>query len=674
MTWDVQSLNRQAMPLFVEVRRFRGSPPNYEFNWQPLWNALVDRLEINVGKTPSTATIWFPGLRWEWSLGLTWGDMIRIRSAEPNFSVLFIGIITNFLSDFSGGDGNSAGYEHSAFFCQSSRWLLAVTSSLFGQLAYNKDNKLVFLSGRRMIFNEDGRPNKAYGGADFDVFEEPSRAEYWTAKWMIKYLFDFCNGASWYWSNYNIPIHPDWDKVLNHIVVEGLNIIEAIDRIAGQLGWSFREDYFHNGYVTLTFFKQGVPSSGIFRHWLHAPAVGENVAAAVAQGRKLICQMSLTEDISGIINTPIGLGGIAKFEITANLVPAWSDYHLVPDTSKAMANLYLTNAELQDIDDKNSVLYYKFYHKSGANFDLYRDVGRRWSLNETGKYSQPIYNNRPGPFDFTMVIPAGYLGNYGLFARQLLGCLTTEAEDSEDSVGIKVEFSFDFGATWQALSAGISLLKDEAGIYIDADNLCELSDKEERDITSGNLKDEPLNYWTSLCDDVLNSRQFPDWRTRVRVTASIQMDQRLWTRPNRNAAATISPFEQEAVFDHSEKYKIQLRTQSSQFFNSLLPAENIDKTPLLTSHLLSLRQANEELSVSGRFVLERLWTGDGSGFPTFVVGDLVERITGRNYALGTTWSGVGFPEIVQIVYLPDKQKMILLTRDLRFGDVGAAET
>ena len=51
-------------------------------------------------------------------------------------------------------------------------------------------------------------------------------------------------------------------------------------------------------------------------------------------------------------------------------------------------------------------------------------------------------------------------------------------------------------------------------------------------------------------------------------------------------------------------------------------------------------------------------------------GDCIERITGREYSLAAALNGDPvYPEIVKIVYLPDRQQMMLITRDLRYADV-----
>jgi hypothetical protein len=65
-----------------------------------------------------------------------------------------------------------------------------------------------------------------------------------------------------------------------------------------------------------------------------------------------------------------------------------------------------------------------------------------------------------------------------------------------------------------------------------------------------------------------------------------------------------------------------------------------------------------------------LWLGDGDGQPAFMVGDAIGYITGREYDLesGTFEGGKVSPEIIQIIYLPETQKQVLITRDLRYAE------
>ncbi len=716
MTEDAQQLGRTAQYLVIEARRGYGSPPNYSPVWEPVWGAKVDRIEINRDSSPSAATIWFPELRWQQAYNLAWGDMIRIRTNEPSAAdrtIVFAGFITTYLSNFSGGtEQKGSAFERNAIVCLDHRWLLSTTSPIFGQIARGPDDytnygqvgqsanydSYIFLSGRRAIFNADGKPNsdpdfltlKSSSGstlceipifADTSNLDDTNIAIPWTARDMLRYVLSpFWNQAYQY-----LPIadpnelagidHGDWDKVLSHIVVEGLNAIDAIQLICRHIGWGFREDYGNDGSITFRFYKIAAASqysrsnqNTTILHLLHAPAVGENIDTAVAEGKKILWAMDLAEDIATVINNPWGLGSPHRFEFTAELVPAWEDKDLAPDTSDDNANLFFTESDLQEMTDPDSKSYYNYYHPRGSKFR--RNIGRKWALNESGRYSKSSSYDRGMPFDFANIVPKEYILDkrgkrvFAPFRRQLLPCLTID-KDSLNSVGIKVEFSFDGGNEWQVIPAAITPLKDECGIYIDEANLAELVDKAEWDIEGGVLDGVQLNYWSSLCDDILSSASFKDgeWQTRVRVTASVQLDQRLryYVKPS---SASCSPFHQSQIYNFSEKYGLAKRTASSVFSKTSLPVWDVDNSGWLGTQLNAIRSANEDMSISGQFTLERLWLG------YFAIGDCIEKITGREYNLSAAFgSRQVYPEIIQIIYMPDKQKMKLITRDLRFAEV-----
>jgi hypothetical protein len=694
---DSTSLTRNAQYLAVETRHGSGSPPVYESNWQPLFGAKVDRIEINLANKPSVATIWFPELRWDRTPWLVWGDMVRIRTDEPkveNRTILFSGFITSFLSDFCGGTAEKGtGFERTAIVCQDYRWVSGITSFIYGQVVRGpddytdygtstqsaKDDSYTFASGKRAIFNAIDskgicKPTKdpvelaLTGKCNMPIFAANWRAaEYWTAREMMRYVLSPLYNLAYNYLPIKDPAllpglaHEDWNNTLNNICVESLSVLDAAAVIAKHLGWSFREDYYNNSNVpTLTFFKAGsasgytrVDDNFTIKQWLHAPAVGESINTAVADGAKILWAMNLAEDIAPVINQPIGLGIPDRFEVTVNLVPAWQDTELVPDTSESNAHLYLDDSDLKNEDNPNQYTFYKYYHPSGSEFR--RHVGRRWALNESGTYSN-IYDalyDRGLPFDFSTVIPLEYI---------------------KDNNGKRLF------ATWQVIPCQISSLKDECGIYIDEANLAALADQTLRTISGGTLNGVDLNYWTSICDDKLTERKFYnpanspptcDWKTRVRVTATIQLDQRLH-RFQPPSVASGSPFHHSQLYDFSEKYGLQKRTDSSVFRDTTLIAyESPDGIgDWFDSHLKTVRDANEGMSVSGQFTLERLWLGDGAGFPDFCFGDCIEKITGRNYELSAAMNGGAvYPEIIQIIYLPDKQMMKLITRDLRYAEV-----
>ena len=716
MVQEAKSLDRTAQSLVVQAKRAHGMPPEFDTVWKLVWGAKVERVEINRDSRSSTATIWFPDLRWHQTKRLLWGDAVRIRTnerASSDRTILFSGFLTAYLSDFSGGtDQPGSAYERNAVVCSDHRWLLSTTSPIFGQFARGPDdyadygaasqaaidNKYTFLSGRRAIFNAKGKPDrdavslKVLNSAgtqlcEMPLFTNPGLGCYWTARDMLRYVLSPLQNKAYNYLTIDDPSvltglnHGDWDKVLNHVVAEGLSITEVLQTICRQLGWSFREDYKNDGTVEFVFYKIGAASqysrdgdNPTILQRLHAPAAGESVGTPVGKGKKLLWSMSLAEDIGRTVNRPWGLAAPHRFEFTAELVPGWLDDDLEPDTSNSNANLFLTDAQLQKIADKNGVPFYKYYYPRGAGFR--RDVGRKWVLNESGAYSDSDSYDRGMPFDFSDYLPDDYILSdarkrlFAPFNRRLLPCLTVDKDDLS-SVGIKVEFSFDGGVSWQAIPAAIPPLSDECGIYIAEANLAELVDESESFIPGGVLDGVQMNYFTSLCDDKLNARSFKagDWHTRVRVTASVQMDQRLRIHAEPTSSYG-SPFHHSQVYDFSEKYGLSKRTESSIFDGGDLPARELDSTDYFDKHLLAIRDACQDMSISGRFTLERLWLGDGSGVPDFAVGDCIEEITGRDYNLvAALGERTVYPEIVRIIYLPDKQKMQLITRDLRFAEV-----
>jgi len=709
---DATSMDRTAQDLVVELRYYRGSPPAYGSAWTPIWTVAVDRIEINMGADSSWARFSFLDQRWDARFRrLGQGTMVRIRTLDsPYPAVVFQGFVTGFSSSFTGGSGGGEQFtradETNAVICRDYRWCLGVTSVVSGQHARGPDdytdygtfyeaplwNRYQWLSGRRVIFNPEGRPNMdptllhlTDGNYSIPIFAPPDSAgvEYWTARDMVGYLLSpLVNETLDYMPIFSAAAllginDSDWDTVLSNIVVEGLNVVEALDLICRHLGWSFREDYAYDDDPTLTFFKPGNAESyyrstsfPTMLHSLHAPAAGESILPAVAEGRKMLWSMAMQEDYASVVNTPWGNGAPDRFEFTAALVPAWNDSDLDPDTSGELANLYFTDAQLQDLTAPNGKSYYRWHHVRGSGFR--RNVGRQWSLNETGKYSlAPL--SRGGPFDLATVIPSEYILDsagrrcFARFARQLLPCLSMDAE-SENSVGVKVEFSLDGGSTWQVLPCSIRSLPDECGIYITEPNLCEMVDQSESLISDGPLDGVQLNYFTSLADDILNSRSWPAWRTLCRVTASIQTDRRIARYAEKTSSFT-SPFHHRRLYDFSAKYGLAARTSSS-VFNGSLTADEYNYSDALNSQLDAIRDAAQDGSLSGIFVLDRLWLGDGSGEPDFQIGDGIEQITGRDISLsGKVGSRNVYPEVVRIVYQSAEQRMQLITRDLRFAEV-----
>ena len=719
MTEDSKSLDRMAQSFSVQYKKGWGAPPQYEGGWQPLYDAKIEQITENINATPSEAVFWLPKERWDSPVDLLQGDKIRI--VAENDVILFEGFLTKILRQFSGGDEKGGKYERLAYSCLDVRWLMLVGTPVFGQIGRTADDyenfgepgqapvdgSYTFFSGRRCIFNPKGIPNcdplpLILATEDepnpfvpsMPIFANPSKTESDADKWMC---YDMAHYALCLLDNYALKHlsldflkfsallqSEDWQKCLSDISIEGLNSATALQLICKQIGWAFRLD-FEIGVPQLVFFKAGSAGDGArsdsnptVKQALFAPAPADStvdtgqkdIKAAVEAGKKILWSMQYDQDITNIVNAPLYFGAPQKCEFTAELVPAWLDADLVPDENHA--NIFLSEAELAEEDNPNSFSFFRYYHARGSDFK--HRVGRLWALNESGRYTKPTTYDRGAPFDLATVLPPdfgfdkdGFRLN-GPFNREFLlslACLSKDKQaDNKDSIGILVEFSFDEGANWHKIPATILNVDGQCAINITEPNLSEIKTKFDDTITGDALDGVELNYWTSLCDDKLEGRSFKlnEWHTRVRVTASIQLDQRLGGQLN--PLNSGSPFFQSDIWDFSNEYFSYKQDDSSVFKkNTELVADERDDYKEFKEYVTKLRAALQDTSISGQFTLERLWPG------TFKIGDCITNIEGRGHKLN---AGIGpqalYPEIVQIVYMVQKQKTKLVTRDLRYGE------
>lgn len=704
---DAQLLVRNARRLIVQFNH----PSS---GWTTLNTALVTEVTISAGSRPSTAEFVFPDLRWNTAnpYNLYRGAEVVVITDDGigTETILFWGFITNFGRSFGGGNQDGDAAESIRVRCADHRWLLAKTSPIVGIFARSiddydidqqtntwtpKDNQATLMLGRPVVFNADGRPDcdpielTISGSSQYPGFNgtvpihcRPGalNAQYWTIRRMLRNILSPLYNRPRSLTAFIDPplmdqlhpdIFPDLDTVVHGLALPaGIAIPEAADRILSQIGYTYREDYYANapawaiykpGYATATVRDRA--AAPVIIQELYAPAPGENIADAVAAGERMVTGGDLDEDIDPAITSPWCIGETDLFETTFELVPAWIDTDLLVCD-------HVDEADLQQDANPDQYDFYKYYHTSGSQFR--RDVGRKWALNEFGAYSDKLYYDRGPVFDFAAVCNPGLVDydgyrNYGPFARKFLPCLTLDT-GSLNSIGIKTEFSFDGGATWQTVQAAITCCRDECAIRITDPNLSDILPKNAGTITV-NGKSVEHNYWTSLCRDNANSGDnpqayyWPNWQTKVRVTACVQMDQRLstWLAPT---PAAGTPYAQTRVFDMSDRYGRKLRMTASQATGSAW--QTPDHGDKLMAQAAYLQAANQDASVAGHLTLDRLWLGDGEGFPLFCCGDGVTAIRGRNLSLeaGGVGSGI-FPEIVQIVYHVQQQQMDIILRDLK---------
>lgn len=704
---DKTQLVRTAEPMLVSFRRWTAM--GYETEWQTIPAARPASITLNAGGRSNEATLLFPTLRWHEDFDLKAGDLVQITTTAATPITVFVGFLTSRRVGFSGGDDSGGGFERNAAVCLDYRWLYNTTSPIFGQVARGVDdytdfgtpqqspivNQATLMSARRTIFNPDGRANRDPVELDISNWEQrPGAAQdvpifcsvdnaaaaFWTARQMIRYLLNPYYNRNW--EVFPIPDpaamigieHTDFDAVLSGVVCDGLGAIDAVMTVLDQIGWSMREDYLGGGAYWV-FYKPGA-ATGTARsadqptilHELYAPPVGSAITAAVAAGKKLCFIGEAVTDAAAVVNNPLGLGAPDRFEATFELVPAWQD-SAIPAT---LDPPYVLDADLPD--DPDEVEYFRKFHSRGADF--MRDVGRKWALNEAGQYSDTGTYDRGVPFDFSDVISAAHLTDpvtgrrmYGPFARTFLPALSYDAE-SLNSAGILVELSFDGGTTWEPFEGVVENLPGECGIRIAEPNLADILSKHTLFAEGGG----DVNYWSSLFADRESGRSFKggQWLTRVRVTATVQMDQRImyYAEPSGRSG---SPLHHTRVFDFTDRYVRSSRAISSVFYDMGLPAFEADESDVLASHLDLLRAVNEDASINGRFVLDRLWVAAAddvdAGVPCFRVGDGITQIAGRDYSLLASYDGQTpvYPEVVQIIYDIERQAQTLITRDLRLA-------
>lgn len=220
-----------------------------------------------------------------------------------------------------------------------------------------------------------------------------------------------------------------------------------------------------------------------------------------------------------------------RFDLTLPLVPGWLPAeqldNVAPEDRAAARAAALTPEDVLSLgDDPNAHAWFRRYHARGGEFGAHADVARLWVLNEDGRFDAATYDrNAPfdayAPFRFDALIPAGEgPPTWTRRARPLLPLSDPAARLFAG--GVRVEISFDDGASWFALPRGYETLGDRAGIRLTVDNPLE--------ITPPHRTPAQQNLWYALIEQTL----------RLRVTAAIECDVLPKTRAAAIGAACVT--------------------------------------------------------------------------------------------------------------------------------------
>jgi hypothetical protein len=389
-------------------------------------------------------------------------------------------------------------------------------------------------------------------------------------------------------------------------------------------------------------------------------------------------------DAAQIANVGRMLGERKIHEITAELTPAWLDSQLAVDWPDADDPLYMSEKDIKEALEAGDALntvstYYKDYHTSGSGFNAKRVVGRKWALNETGRYADTTYYNRGGPFDLTTVIDGLSADDITYVPRPAVRPISMI--DAENAAKVLLEWSVDGGTTWMEFQGRYELLEDEWGVFITQPNLAEITCADASGITdntygSGSEKTAyaEVNFWTALFRDREKGYSFADdeWQLKLRLTASLAIDERLIAEED-NISASDIPYRLEGLWDFTQQYKYRQRESNSRYAaaGKNFDVREYDHTASLASHLEEVTELARQRGRSATFTLPTIHLAEGDDpawwYKRFRVGDAIEGIAGRGISLQTRTGAEGaeFVCIRQIIIAPELESETLITGDTR---------
>lgn len=732
-----------------QATRYIVETKNAADEWVEILAASCPQVVINAGARPSTARIHLADRRWHDRGGLNEGDMVRVISAgagiyEP--TLLFVGTLTARRPNWQ------PAAESSIWIAQCPKYAMSRRHVIYGQYAFQMaaytgatwstgppapaadvgggvaGNTLTFLaSGRRCIFNERDSQNVA-SRQNMENTEADTSAgtlatatpvfgyldgRLWTIRDMIRYVLAFYSDTT---ATDHFPqddpaddpalAHANFDKSPRHFVAEKKNLPQLLEELALLAGHQYRLDWYLSDYHTVelqhVFYPLATTTQDRRRrdnltrsHRLHSPLPGDDLSSWLDADYNVVTAGELVEDSGPVVNYSVAMGERYVDEIGAGLVPAWKDSQM-GWTVSASQKIFYTHAEIKEIrtdgDDPNDKTFFSRHHPAGSSFNTYKDVGRKWALNETGRYNHSDYDrdsSDPGVYLLGLLglldEPATItLAEAGYFPRQISECLTCIDADKRKHINYHLQFSLDAGTTWHNLhDFNVELLDNEWGIWIAEPNLADIDlDRKggvgqgTSDIFSGsdpNTTDGlAMNFWTSLYRDKENDRSYKagEWKTLVKLTASVQLDDRVVLAQSLSGSGTS--LTQVGLYDRSLEYRIRTQRDNSAFSGvSGYTVDSFDESSQLASHQAVVDAANRRRSYSGTFTLPRIFGAQGSEAlrrPRFLPGDTITRIEGRGLDLAI---GNGeYPWIQQITYNLEQQQTSLVTCDLRMSRIG----
>ncbi len=414
---------------------------------------------------------------------------------------------------------------------------------------------------------------------------------------------------------------------------EATNLVEALSLLAEAAGVHVTVDAVSAGGGVRSQFRVWAAGIGV-RRGLNLARGGQHadgtqrfdassLSASDVFRANQVSAADIRWDHKRIVNTPIVVGDVKGYEMTLPLWPGWIptsglDNVAAPDrvAAKQAALTSERVAELGDLAEEWP--WFRKYHRAGSEFFDNRFVGRRWVVNEDGRFDGATYNrNAPfdayQPFDFSTVTGSGTTVR-GAWSRRVRALLPTITHTQLGAgFGVFVEFSFDGGTTWFRRQSAVSVSRNPTAVVFEVVNPTQ--------ITPVGVDPMEQNMWYAVIDQTF----------RVRVTAVIEGDDRLMARPApRDAGSPTLQTTSRVVYDPGV-YRFATRSGTTDVLATVNPtATDIDRddSAAIGAFAAVLASREADRGVGGSPTLPWLDT-------QFSIGDEITGVRGRGVSFVT---------------------------------------
>ena len=441
---------------------------------------------------------------------------------------------------------------------------------MFGRWVRDIEERVVFVGGLPMVFNENGEPNASneeveHKGNRVRLFAADSRgARMWDCAEAIRYLISEYVPVGEVLMPYEERLRAlAGGEAVRDLDVTGLSLLDAIVRCCGQAGLEFKfvPRLCESGpKQAIVFYRKGAGRAVE----LNLQQYGERLSVSKTN----IWKASSKGSFWPVTHRYIGQGDYKVFEATSELIKGWPWYD-------------------------ESVDYEKYSPSANAGFYKVKDTWRKWCLNEAGDYTDEPFSQGPA-YDFSKVFGTA---DYAHRRRRFWPALSRDSQ--ERSFGYFLEVSYDAGAHWWQYPYAFENLLDECGIWLASDRL-------------------DIDTWIAAIKGVL----------KFRLTATVVSDERLSCVVADGPVGGLAPVV-ERVVEAGSKFRFRKVTGRSIFAGGSFDGEMVepidlgggadeaDDTAALNQFVRRKAQADSEAIET--FDVQTPWLALG-----FEVGDVVK--------------------------------------------------